>query len=1001
MNPQLFNPDDIETLGKLLDRGAYDPTEGVLDAVVQSTVSLKDPRSVDTLTVTMELSCAVFAQEILTGPREEPYNGHFLVGPHHREWDELIAKNERISILAPRDHGKTFFWDFAYPIWKAVNMPGGIGYIFSATQDQAVRILGDIKAEIESNPKLANLLPDMTIGKGRKWASTAICLRNGHRIYARGFGTKVRGAHPNWIVVDDSLNDETAYSEVVRKKQIEYFYTAISNMVVPGGQIIVVGTPFHQGDLYADLSKNEEYLFRRYQALNAKGIPLWPARYSQARLLKKKREIGSIRFTREFLCEPVADDMSLFPQALFQGEPTEQFAVRLGMPYSFWAQAGVTPYIGVDFAMSSSAQADYMVVWVMGLDKFGNRWVLDIQRGKGLPYQKQLSMINEAGRKYKPALVFLEANQMQRIFGDELIRTTDLPIKKFTTTAVKHQLDKGVPSLRVLLENGKFRIPRGDAHSVEMTNTWIEEMRALTWVDGQIKSVGQHDDTAMACIGPGAQVTTLRGKKAIETVQPGDQVLTHLGNWRPVTGIMRREYLGRAYQLRVSGGSPLLITEEHPVWSATPKRDVVARNQRLIPDLARWDFREAKFLRAGRKMDGDYGFLPTPRWPVWNGRVDLADLVSWERPCQGGNCWKKDESSIWWRSDRQVPRHLVIDEVFGFLVGLFLAEGSTSGHQTHFGLHSKETYIHEFILELAKDRFSALGGETLEGDGRTTWVSSIPMARLFRKLGSSRSKGMPWSWMGLPLNVRLAVVRGWLVGDGCLGRNRTRGGSDYVKAVTISPVLLSQMLWTLREAGLTPSVCPFNANSLPAFQLSLSATDTMTLWGEMTPVEKLRWASFRPTQRRTPTNVRSLGSPGGLAVRLAEVQELEYEGPVYNLQVAGDESYVVEDLAVHNCWICDQAIRQGGFSFDFGEDLTGKESLDDLMEDLTGGSDTDDADDSELEQSAEQRTKVAMGIEESTEPKAGGNLVDDGPDLGDDVFDTGGAPGPDILRRLW
>jgi hypothetical protein len=484
----------------VLESAKLNLPESVMREITRRTLALGHTASLDTLTASFEQCCGAFALEILTGPPEHPYNGKFLIGPHHEEWDYLIRNYKRICALAPRDHGKTFFFDFAYPLWQAARLRNGIGYIFSATQDQAIRILGDIKVEIENNPKLQHLMPDMSVGKGRKWSSTAIQLANGHRIYARGFGTKVRGAHPHWIVVDDALNDETAYSEVVRKKQVEYFYTAISNMIVPGGQIIVVGTPFHQADLYADLSENTEYEFRRYQALQGpEERPLWEARYSKKRLQQKRREIGSIRFTREFQCEPVADDMSLFPLALFKGDPTEQLAIRLGMPYSFWEKAGITTYIGVDFAMSSSAQADYMVIWTMGVDKFGNRWIVDIQRGKGLSYQRQLSMINDAGRKYQPALVFLEANQMQRIFGDELIRTTDLPIRKFVTTAAKHQLDKGVPSLRVLLENGKFRIPRGDKRSVEMTNTWIEEMRALTWVDGQIKSVGTHDDTAMAC----------------------------------------------------------------------------------------------------------------------------------------------------------------------------------------------------------------------------------------------------------------------------------------------------------------------------------------------------------------------------------------------------------------------------------------------------------------------------------------------------------------------
>ncbi len=484
-------------LGDVFSAQHFEITEEQLVERGQASTSFSGADAVwDEMTEALvRVSCAYMAQELLQGPLEPPYDGRFLVSEHHEEWDRLVTKEKRICVLAPRDHSKTFFFDFAYPIWKAITQPNGIGFIFSATSPQAERILDDIKTELETNPKLQWLVPK----KKTLWSSKVIRLSNGHRIYARGFGTKVRGAHPNWIVVDDGLNDETAYSELVRKKQIDYFYTAITNMIIPGGQIIVVGTPFHQMDLYADLEKNPEYVFKRYQAMKKDGVPLWPERYDKKRLDAKQREIGTVRFTREFQCEPIGDDMSLFPGHLFRGKPTEQPLVKLGMPARFWDAAGVTRYMGVDFAMSSSVQADYTVIWVMGVDKKGNRWIVDIIREKGLPYQKQQGMIIEAARKYSPSLIYLESNQMQQIFGDELIRTTDLPIKKFITGVQKNALDKGVPSLRVLLENGKFRIPRGDARSIELTETWVSEMRSFTWHEGKLQGVGGHDDTVMAC----------------------------------------------------------------------------------------------------------------------------------------------------------------------------------------------------------------------------------------------------------------------------------------------------------------------------------------------------------------------------------------------------------------------------------------------------------------------------------------------------------------------
>jgi hypothetical protein len=270
-------------------------------------------------------------------------------------------------------------------------------------------------------------------------------------------------------------------------------------MCVPDGQIIVVGTPFHQQDLYADLEKNEQYHFQRYCAWDDQAQrALWPERYNAARLAVRRKEIGEVRFAREFMCNPVSDDASLFPQSLFRGE-VEVPHVVLGLDWMFWEKLGVTQrFMGVDFAISTNVGADYTVLWVMGMDKFGNRWIIDIIRERGRSFQEQLSMIREAHARYRTGFIFLESNQMQRIFGEELIRTTDLPIKQCHTGENKHSLEKGMPSLRVLLENKKLRIPRGDDRSRELTDIWIDEMRSHTFQGGKVISVGEHDDTAMA-----------------------------------------------------------------------------------------------------------------------------------------------------------------------------------------------------------------------------------------------------------------------------------------------------------------------------------------------------------------------------------------------------------------------------------------------------------------------------------------------------------------------
>lgn len=461
----------------------------------------------------MRLSPLYFATKVLSGNASgTEHDGKFVAGQHHVEWDQLITqeKAKRICVLAPRDHGKSQFWNKALPIWKAkYGRPGDLGYIFSVNQEKAIEMLEQITNEVITNPKLQHLAPR---NYEQTWSKRRVVFTTGVEIRARGFGVSVRGGHPNWIINDDVLSDENITSETIRKKAIDYFLSAITNMCVPGGEIFVVGTPMNEQDVYAVLRANGAYRMWEKPAIDKQGNALWPARYNKALLDAKKKEIGNARFTREFQVKPFSDDMSLFPSYLFEGKPTRQPTLKLGQGAAYWNALGVTKrYMGVDIAMSSETGADYFVIVVLGRDAKGNRWVCDIVREKGLGLRAQLDLINKVGKRLDPSLIFIEANHMQRIWGDELIRETDLPVKKFITsgagktkttntsqTSNKNSMEAGVISLVPLFENRKFRLPVGDEYSVTMIDQMIHELQAMSFVDGKIQGVGAHDDIPMA-----------------------------------------------------------------------------------------------------------------------------------------------------------------------------------------------------------------------------------------------------------------------------------------------------------------------------------------------------------------------------------------------------------------------------------------------------------------------------------------------------------------------
>lgn len=457
-------------------------------------------------------SLAYFAKEYLG----------MIVDELQLEWSELVSDHMRVSIQAARDHGKSAFFSYAYPIWMAWKHEGSLGYMMSASASLAKDLLEIVKfgnstlSGLYGHPKLGHLVGEKERQEAFKkggattpleWSKNQIRLTNGSVIRARGYGTRVRGGHPLWVVADDVLDEGDLYSEIQRSKRRTYFQTAIINMILKEGQIVVVGTPFHHEDLYGWLFKNSVYASRIYPGFiededgewvdGKKVRALWPERHTVQDLLAKKAEIGSVSFTREILCRPISDDLSLFPGHLFVEE-----VMAHHVPWSdpSWvSEHNLKVFIGVDLAISASAGSDFTVITVLAVDYNDNAYYIDGIRVRGKSFTEQKAMILDMNAKYLPQMIIIEANLMQRIFGDELIRTSGAPIKKFITGATnKNSIEKGVPSLRIKFENQKIRFSRSCPEAIEFTDKVIEELTQFGWFDGKLQGAGAHDDCVIS-----------------------------------------------------------------------------------------------------------------------------------------------------------------------------------------------------------------------------------------------------------------------------------------------------------------------------------------------------------------------------------------------------------------------------------------------------------------------------------------------------------------------
>lgn len=452
----------------------------------------------------------------------------FQMSWHHLEWGDLVHHHNKLCIEAARDHGKSYYFSNAYAIWQLYRYSppkvqqfskrpsksnSNRGFLFSFSLQQAVDLIEILKGTIEGNDTLRErLMPSNT--KEGAWASTNIVCKNGARLTGKGFGSSVRGAHPYWIIVDDGLKDNVIYSQLQRQKSIDYFHSVIMNMLVPGGQIIVVGTPFHANDLYGDLKTKKGWFVIEYPAIFPDGRILWPQRWSFRDLLDKKNTQGNIIFSRENLCRPIVSDSSIFPlsilkRGLVRMENYTLVSSRDDFPIRF-----AKVVTGCDFSISANVGADYFCFSTFGIDEDNGMWLLNMKLGKGKTYDEQLQILKGINVRFRPDVMVFESNVFQQIFTEGATKY-GMPVVPHNTGAEKNDLSKGWMQISVLFERGLMHIPYGDKYSQDIKDIIFEQLGSVAFTDkGGLESVGSHDDccSSMWLASLGRNITNTGGK---------------------------------------------------------------------------------------------------------------------------------------------------------------------------------------------------------------------------------------------------------------------------------------------------------------------------------------------------------------------------------------------------------------------------------------------------------------------------------------------------------
>lgn len=428
-----------------------------------------------------------------------------------------IKKINGIVDIEPRGHGKSTRMSVLYPLWRIITGKSRFIVVFSSSEERAGQILDDIKFELAENETLIDDFGDL---RGNIWKSNFIHLKNNAAIASRGAGASVRGLkfrqyRPDLVICDDIMKDDIARSKTQREKLYQWF----KKVILPLGRdifIVVVNTIFHNDDLPSKLLKEIKdnnlngWLGLRFSAI-VNGSPLWPQYWDMESLEKKRREMGSIAFSTEYMNEPLSDEDRLFKEEWFEYDSDDINVDDMSI------------FMGVDPALGGG---DFSAIVVIAVGNDGIIHVIDTYAEHVTPDAFMEKIIAKHIR-YKPKRIAFEDVLFQQVMKDYLIKKAAyygqyLPIKGVRPGRMSKEAR--ISKLSPLIENRLIRFKRNQ-------NLLIEQLVAFP--------VGEHDDLCDALY------------YAIEVMQTIDTrpFVFPLGIKRDTSMIFKNQYnLGRGYR---------------------------------------------------------------------------------------------------------------------------------------------------------------------------------------------------------------------------------------------------------------------------------------------------------------------------------------------------------------------------------------------------------------------------------------------------------------------
>lgn len=371
---------------------------------------------------------------------------------------------------------------------------------------------------------------------------------------------------------------------------------------------------------------------------------------------------------------------------------------------------------------------------------------------------------------------------------------------------------------------------------------------------------GERVDVSMGCFQAGAQITMADGsRKPIEDIAVGDRVITHTGKASVVTELHRRRYKGQFFAIRPANEDVMYATCEHPFWAADEAQ--VRRHGIWTDEEARLGWRYARDLDAAVLSH-----------PVVT-RVDAAEGIT---------------------------------HAHARILGYYLAEGHITTDRNgrwngvEFTVNTRDDInyeLAELCASIGTKNAPNWRGRENSNEASSIHVCDSELAAFCAKYAGrySKTKRLHEEVLYWPHELQLELLGAYINGDGC--------GSEYgtVSMSTASEALAHQLRLILHRLGMPASFQKLEHK--PSKIVKNPTTEWVVFVGKQwAPKLETYCSKISVVEIQRAKNVVKRSADYWL-IPVREYEAFEDEQDVYNFEVEGDNSYIVNGVAAHNCKI--------------------------------------------------------------------------------------------------